>query len=108
MDIFCSIIAAIAAVLCAVIAARSNQAEKSRQANDARVEARAKQRAKEGRLQLQMINANSELTVGLAMAMKNGRCNGEVEDGLKAVQEANDAYKQFLENLALNQINGQD
>ena len=54
-----------------------------------------------------MIAANSELTVGVAMALKKGQCNGEVEAGLKAVQEANRKYKDFLETVAMEHINGE-
>lgn len=51
-----------------------------------------------------MIASNTELTVGVAMALKNGHCNGEVEAGLQAVKSAQLKYRQFLENLALEEI----
>ena len=38
------------------------------------------------------------------MALKHGHCNGEVEAGLQAVQEASDNYVQFLEGIAIDQI----
>ena len=51
-----------------------------------------------------MIAANSKLTVGVAMALKHGHTNGEVEEGLAAVETANNEYTRFLEEIALNHI----
>lgn len=59
---------------------------------------------KEGRLQLKMMDANSRLTVGVAMALKHGHANGEVEEGLKAIEEAEKEYVEFLEDIAIDQI----
>lgn len=61
-------------------------------------------RAKEAKLQLKMQHANSKLTVGVAMALKRGHCNGEVEEGLRAVNEADAEYSAFLENIAIEHI----
>ena len=66
--------------------------------------AMAEQRAKEGRLQLAMINANCQLTVGVAMALKRGHCNGEVEAGLAAIEKTTKEYEQFLEGIAIDHI----
>lgn len=65
---------------------------------------RAKQRKEEALLQMHMTQANSQLTIGIAMALKNGKCNGEVESGLKAVNEANDEYDKFLKKIALEDL----
>lgn len=61
-------------------------------------------RAKEAKLQLKMLHANSKLTIGVAMALKRGHCNGEVEEGLKAVQDADAEYQTFLEQIAIEHI----
>ena len=105
ISIICACIAAAATVICACIAAESAKAEKSRAAKDALSERQARERARESQLQLAMIAANSELTVGVAMALKNGRCNGEVEAGLAAVEQANKEYVKFLEQVALGHMN---
>lgn len=96
-EIICSAIAAIATIICAYISTQYKKME-------ARNEALAEQRAKEGRLQLKMLDANSKLTIGVAMALKNGHANGEVEAGLKAVDEAQQEYVEFLEGIAIDQI----
>ena len=84
-------------MICACIAHRTGQREK-------REDERAEQRAKEGRLQLKMSEANNKLTIGIAMALKTGHANGEVEAGLKAVQDAQNDYRLFLEGLALDEL----
>lgn len=110
-----ALISAASAIACALIAAWSNRqaradkaqrekAEAEDKAQRARVEARAAQRAKEGRLQLEMLHANSKLTVGVAMALKRGHCNGEVEDGLEAIKNADQAYAAFLEGIAVDHL----
>lgn len=96
-EIICAAIAAAATIICGVLAHSNGKRGK-------REDARAEQRAKEGRLQLRMMDANTKLTVGVAMALKNGHANGEVEDGLKAVNEANSEYVKFLEGIALDDI----
>jgi len=96
-EIICTFITAAATIICAYMAAQGKKrADKE--------DAIAEQRVKEGRLQLAMIDANSKLTVGVAMALKHGHANGEVEDGLKAVEEAQREYVEFLEGIAIDHI----
>lgn len=104
VEILCAIIAAVAAIICAAMAAQSSKREKREQAEQERIDRRAEQRAKEGRLQLAMLDANCRLTVGVAMALKRGHCNGEVEQGLAAINRTQHEYEQFLEGIALDQI----
>lgn len=96
-EVICTAITAAATIICAFIAHRTEQREK-------RVDARAEQRAKEGRLQLKMTQANNKLTIGIAMALKTGHANGEVEAGLKAVEEAQRDYREFLDGLAMDEL----
>lgn len=51
-----------------------------------------------------MIDANCKLTVGVAMALKRGHCNGEVEQGLAAIQKTQRDYEQFLEGIGIDHI----
>lgn len=97
VEIICAAIAAAATVICAFVA---HQGEKRGKKEDARAE----RRALEGRLQLAMISANNELSIGTAMAVKLGHSNGEMEKGLKAVEDAQKEYRKFLEESALDEI----
>ena len=96
-EIICTVITAAATIICGYMAISGKKRAE-------REDERAEHKAKEGMLQLQMIDANSKLTIGVAMALKHGHCNGEVEVGLQAVQEASDNYVQFLEGIAIDQI----
>ena len=102
-----TMITATATIICGYLTYQTNRNEKARKEDSERVEARAKKRAEEGKLQLQMIHANTELTIGVAMALKTGHCNGEVESGLEQVKKANDAYDKFLNDIAIEQLKGE-
>ena len=104
VEIICAAITGVAAIICAAMAAQASKREKREKAEQERIDRRAEQRAKEGRLQLAMINALSQLTVGVAMALKRGHCNGEVETGLQAVQQTTKEYEQFLEGIGIEHI----
>ena len=104
VEIICAVITSVAAIICAAMAAAGARREKREKAEQERVDRRAEQRAKEGRLQLAMIDANSKLTVGVAMALKRGHCNGEVEAGLQAVQQTTKEYERFLEGIGIDHI----
>ena len=84
-EIICAVVAAIATIICAWIASSNAKLEKARKRDEEKSEQRSQQRSKEARLQLAMIAANSKLTVGVAMALKHGHTNGEVEEGLEVV-----------------------
>ena len=77
--------------------------QKSKAAEDAR-EQHQKARKAESMLQLQMIMANNKLSYAVAMAIKRGRPNGEVEEALEAYEEAKRAYYNFLNSFYNNQI----
>lgn len=104
VSVICALIAAASAIIVALVAAWSGKTVKRAERDAKKEEERAQQRAKEARLQLAMIAANSELTVGVALALKEGHTNGEVEAGLEAVKLANARYKQFLEEFAIDRI----
>lgn len=104
VDIVCAFIAAVATVLCAIVAAGTKKRDKQMQEAAERAEARSAQRTKEGRLQLAMISADTKLTVGVAMALKHGHCNGEVEEGLEAVRAAQEEYTRYLSEIAMDSL----
>ena len=101
VNIICALIAAVASIICAVCAEQGNRLLKAQKKS----EAHAKMRAEEARLQLEMIAANNELTVGVALALKHGHTNGEVDSGLKSAESARNKYTRFLEEVALAAIN---
>jgi DNA-binding XRE family transcriptional regulator len=63
-------------------------------------------RRKESLLQLQMQAATADLSRATAVALKTGKVNGEVEDGLAAYTTAKRCYFEFLNEQALDHIAG--
>ena len=102
--VVCAVITALSTIICAVIAKQGSNRDKREKEEQERNEKREKQRLKEAMLQLAMISANTKLTLGVAMALKHGHCNGEVEEGMKAVAEASKEYEQYLEEIAMNHL----
>ena len=97
VTIITALITATATIIVAVI--NKNVKEQNK-----RSEEEQQLRAKEAKLQLKMIHANTKLTIGCAQAIKNGHANGELEEGMRAVNEVGAEYQTFLENIALEQI----
>ena len=97
IDIICAVIAAWAALACAVITSTNSKRHK-------KAEARAELRSRENRLMLDMIYANSQLTIGTALAIKKGRANGELDAGLEAVRNCDEKYQDFLQEIAIHHL----
>lgn len=96
-EIICTVITAVGAIVVAVIG-------KSVSNHNKRMDAQAEERVKESRLQLKMMAANTNLTLGVALALKHGHCNGEVEQGIAEVKEAQSEYIDFLENVMVDKL----
>lgn len=94
VEIICVIITGASAIIVAFVGASVKKTEKL-----------AVERAQENLLLLKMMNANCDLTVGTALALKRGHCNGEMESGLAAIKEAQDAYQDFHDKLAIAHLN---
>ena len=64
--------------------------------SDESVKQHAEIRKREGLLQLKMLMASNKLSYAVAMAIKRGSPNGEVEDAIDAYNEAKNEYYTFL------------
>ena len=82
-----------------VSADMSSEREANKQERE-RIDKRAEQRVRESLLTMRLINADTQLTLGVAMALKHGHANGEIEEGLAAVKTAQEEYQKFNEELA--------
>lgn len=101
-------VTAIATIVCAIIAYRSEQRAKITKEEKERSEKRANRRLQESRLSLELMNANCALSVGTALAVKRGHANGELEEGLQQVELARKKYLDFLKAVAVEDIIGGD
>lgn len=85
--------AVLPSIIVAVILYKFNKDMKKREAV---VEERAKLRKKESLLALKMQMANGKLAYAVAMAVKRGKANGEVEEGTEAYEEVKREYYNFI------------
>lgn len=60
---------------------------------------RETRRRKESRLSMQMMEASIELADVNAVALQNGKLNGNVEEARKKAKEALDEYRAFLADV---------
>jgi len=98
------VLSAVSAVVCSYLAYKSNKEYKANERDRMRTEKRAEERRKESLLSLQLMSANCSLTVGTALAVKRGKANGELEQGLKDVEDAMRAYQEFHEKIAVEHL----
>ena len=78
--------------------------ERTAKAREEEVDKRAEMRKKESLLALKMQFANGKLTYAVAMALKRGKANGEVEEGIKAYEEAKGDYNKFINETHVDAI----
>lgn len=69
--------------------------QRAQKKRDSREEEREQARREEVRLQLDLQLATAKLAYATAMALKRGKPNGEVEEGIAAYKEALDEFQEF-------------
>ena len=67
-------------------------------------DARAKARKRETLLSMELQMATAKMSYAVAMALKRGHANGEVEEAIEAYEEARKKYLDFLNEHAAEQI----
>lgn len=90
----------IAAVIAGVISIKQIKLNKKIQEENEKMERRAEQRKQESLLAMELSHANTQLTIGVAMALKNGYANGEIEYGLELVNKSSEKYSAFIRQMA--------
>lgn len=105
MEVFWSVVeAALPSLLVGVVLALFNRARAKR---DAEAEAQERGRSDEELVKLSLLVAAAKLSYALAVAVKRGAVNGEVEEGIEQYREAMKAFKQ-LERRTLAERTMQD
>lgn len=98
------IISAVALIMVAVIEVLSARDRKKSNDERARAEARGVMRAKESRLSMKLADANLELSLATALAVEQGKMDGEMTRARKKASEAQGAYTCFTQELTSNVI----
>jgi len=89
-------------ILTAMIVFYLQRAQKNK---DARLEAHEEALAHRDALALELQIATAKLTFAVAMAVKRGSPNGEIEEGVKAYNEAKERYNKFIREQAAAHLN---
>ena len=82
----------------------NEELEKIRQEETARIDKRAKTRAKESRLSMKLMSANTALAMETARAIKNGTTNGEMDGAIREAIDARTEYLNFIKEIASEQF----
>ena len=97
-----AIAAAVPSVLCGLFMAWFNRQQKRRSENANR---HLRAQKEESLLHLDLMMATAKLAYATAVAIKRGRANGEVEEGIAAYEQAKSKYIAFLNEQATEYLN---
>ena len=99
-----AVISALSAICVAVLTGIFARDSKRRKAKDDEQDARAKVRAQESRLSMQLMSANVKLGIATAMAVEQKKFNGEMKDARESADKAQKAYWDFINSTAAEEI----
>jgi len=102
--IITAVVSIVVCILTGVFGYKTSKIQVQLNADKIEAEHIAEQRKKENILAMRLTHANTKLTIGVATALKVGHANGEIEEGLKAVKEANEEYERFLQEVASDHL----
>jgi len=88
----------------AVIAGLFKRESKKREADNAKMDQRAKTRAEESRLSMHLMSANTKLACATGLAVKEGRTNGKMDAALIDADKAQSEYYAFINRVASTQM----
>lgn len=105
MEVVLALISAAASVIVAIVGGialvKQSKVKADNEAETARVNLRAEQRRRESLLSMRMMEANTELTICMALNQLSGRdveiC--DVERALRKAQEAKESYDEYLQEI---------
>ena len=93
--------AVVAVALIEAIAARERSGMKKLRARTDRREA---ERARENRLAMHMMDASLDLAIATAIAVEEGKLNGEMKAAREKARSAQEEYENFVLELAARQV----
>ena len=99
-----TLISALSAVLVAVFTGLFARDSRRRKSRDDEQDARAKIRAQESRLSMQLMSANVKLGIATALAVEQKKFNGEMKEARESADKAQKAYWDFITSTAAEEI----
>ena len=99
-----AVISALSAVCVAVLTGLFARDSKHRKTKEDERDARAKVRARESALAIQLMGANIKLGIATALAVEQKKFNGEMRDARESADRAQKAYRDFINSTAAEEI----
>ena len=99
-----AVISALSAVCVAILTGIFARDSRRRKAKDDEMDVRAKIRAQESRLSMQLMSANVKLGIATALAVEQKKFNGEMKDARESADKAQKAYWDFINSTAADEI----
>lgn len=99
-----AVISALSAICVAVLTGLFARDSKRRKAKEDEQDARAKIRARESALSMQLMSANVKLGIATALAVEQKKFNGEMKDARESAAKAQKAYWDFINGTAAEEI----
>ena len=103
-QILLTIIASIETIVVAVIGGLFIRESRRNKKAHEKAEAQAALRAEEGLLSMKLTSASVNLGVATAIAIRDGKTNGEICSALREAGEAEKDYQDFIKRVATRQI----
>ena len=103
-EIVISIIGAMQAVVIAIVYGISHRETKRRKLDNDRVERRALCRAEESLLAMRLMSANTSLSMATAIAVREGKSNGEMEKAIIDAKAAQQEYYDLVNKIASKEL----
>ena len=103
-NLILSAFALMQAISVAVIAGLFRRESKKRKEANEKAETHAKNRAKESRLAMKLMSANTKLASATGIALKENRVNGEMDKALEAAEKAQTEYHEFINSVASDKL----
>lgn len=98
------VINAVVLVVVALIGKSQKEEHTAAEAARSKAEERAKVRETESRLSMNMMEATSELSDVIAIAVSGGKVNGNVEAAREKAKIAREAYRDFVHQQAAHNV----
>ena len=98
------IVSGAALILVAVIEAVAAADRRSAKRSRSTAEQREADRARENRLAMTMMDASLDLALATAVAVEEGRLNGEMKNAREKAGRAQEEYRAFLHEVAAREV----